>query len=79
MPEEPNGKDPVNVRVIKRLHDGLRIQYESLGAGVQWEASAAIPPPVFRRYLDIHYASAETPHQRGAQPPGTGNTGPAGN
>jgi HTH-type transcriptional regulator / antitoxin HigA len=30
-----NGKRPLSLRMVKRLHDGLRIPYESLMAGVQ--------------------------------------------
>lgn len=30
-----NGKRPLSLRMVKRLHDGLRIPYESLLAGVR--------------------------------------------
>ena len=31
-----NRRRPLSLRMVKRLHDGLKIPYESLMAGVQW-------------------------------------------
>jgi hypothetical protein len=56
-----NRKRALSLRMVKRLHDGLRIPYESLLAGVRWEVSAVMMPPAFSRYLGIHDAGAEPP------------------
>lgn len=35
VPEVLNRKHPLSLRIVKRLHDGLKIPYESLTPGVQ--------------------------------------------